>query len=449
MKYYRIYALYRFTERIKQWFSARFTSVGKLFLLMAGVALLFGIDVQRTMMYQILGIAASLLIFSFLSSLRFRTNLKITRNLPETCVAGSELRYTIQIDNRGRKNEKAILFRENPTEPLPTWQEFNSSKEEGEEKRNIFDRKMGYYRWLWLLRLGRRIESCDQELPELVSSKKKEVEISLLPLKRGNVHLRGFILTSIDPFGLCKRQVHYESPQNLLVLPKLYPVPKLFFPGSRKYHQGGIIAAQNRGESNEFLSLREYSHGDPIKHIDWKSTARAGRTIVKQYRDEYFSRYGLILDSFTAKPYSNAFEEAVSVAASIMMTQDSENSVLDLLFVGRECVTCTVGRGLADRQRMMEILASVTTCRDKPFAEMTGFVKSRSELLSGIILILIDLDEDRNDLINYLAGNRIPVKLIMIVEDQEEYAAKKQKIQAAADISEIDLNHLEEQLALL
>lgn len=446
---HRLYVLYGCTERIKQWFSARFTPVGKLFLLMVGVALLFGIDIQSTMIYQILAIAASLLFFSFLSSLRFRVNLKITRNLPETCVAGSGIRYTIRIDKQGRKNERSVFYRENPTEPLPTWQEFSSSREEGEEKRNIFDRKMGYYRWLWLLRLGRRIESCDQELPELISAKNKEVEISLLPLKRGNVHLRGFILTSIDPFGLCKRQVQYESPQNLLVLPKLYPVPKLFFPGSRKYHQGGIVAAQNRGDSNEFLSLREYSHGDPIKHIDWKSTARTGRTIVKQYRDEYFSRYGLILDSFTAKPYSNAFEEAVSVAASIMMTQDSENSVLDLLFVGSECITCTVGRGLADRQRMMEVLASVTTCRDTSFAEMTGFVKSHAELLSGIIVILIDLDEDRNDLINYLVGNRIPVKLVMIVEDREEYAAKKQKIKPAAVLSEIDLNHVEEQLALL
>lgn len=446
---YRLYSLYKRTERIKQWFSSRFTGAGKLFLLIACVAILFGIEIQSTMIYQIAGIAFSLLILAFFSSLRFRVKLKIQRILPETCVAGRELKYTIHIENQGRKKTKSILYRESPKEPFPTWQEFKSSKEEGEEKRNIFDRKMAYYRWLWLLKMSRRIESCDQVLPEIAAAKNKEVEVSLFPLERGNVYLSGHVLTCIDPLGLCKHQIQCENPQNLLVLPKLYPVPKLFFPGSRKYHQGGIIAAQNRGDSNDFLSLREYSYGDPIKHIDWKSTARVGKTIVKQYRDEYFSRYGLILDSFTPKTYSKVFEQAVSVAASVMMTQDSEHSVLDLFFVGSECITSSAGRGLADRQRLMEILASVTTCRDKSFVEMTDLVKSNSALLSGIILILIDLDEQRNDLIKYLAGNRIPVKAIVIVENREEFAAKKMKIKVETPLREIDVNHLQEQIALL
>lgn len=297
--------------------------------------------------------------------------------------------------------------------------------------------------------MGHRFESCDRELPELKSAKTQDVEISLLPLRRGNIHLDGYTLTHIDPFGLCKQQIRYKSPQNLLVLPKFYPVPLLLFPGSRKYHQGGIIAAQNHGDSSEFVSLREYSHGDPIRHIDWKATARVGKTIVKQYRDEYFSRYGLILDSFVAKPYSKAFVEAVSIAASIMMTQDCENSILDLFFVGSACITCSVGRGLTDQQRMMEILASVEICRDKPFAEMTGLVKSHSALLSGVVLILIDLDEGRNELINYLVGNKIPLKLKIVVENKEEHAAKKQNIQVEVALSEIDLNHVEEQIALL
>ncbi|MFH0781334.1 MAG: DUF58 domain-containing protein [Pseudomonadota bacterium] len=446
---YHHYALYRYTERLKQWFSSRFTHVGKLCLLMAGVAILFGIDIQSTMIYQIAGMVLSFVALAFLLSRWFRINLKIQRVLPKTCVAESELRYTIQIENRGRKKITAIFYREHLADSLPTWQEFNSRAEEGEEKRNIFDRKMGYYRWLWLIQKGRRISSCDQELPTLSPGKSREVEISLLPQKRGNVHVQGFILTRIDPFGLCKYQATYESPQNLLVLPKLYPVPQLSFYGSRKYHQGGITVAQNRGNSSEFQSLREYNAGDPIKHIDWKSTARAGKTIVRQYRDEYFSRYGLVLDGFTAKSYSWVFEEAVSVAASIMTSQDSENSVLDLLFVGSECVTCSVGRGLADQRRLMEILASVTTCCNTSFAEMTGLIKSRASLLSGIIVILIDLDEERQALIDYLAGNKIPMKVIVMVENRQEYTAKKSRLQIKAPLKEIDLHHLQEDLARL
>ncbi len=442
----RLHTLYTFTERLKLRFSARFTKLGKHFLLICCIAFFFGLNVERTMIYQVFTLFFSLLAFSFVASLRCTSSLKIKRVLPDTCVAGQELKYTIEIENDSGKIERGIQYREACADFFPDWQEFSTSKEDGEEKRNIFDRKMLHYRWLWLMRLGRRVENHDQELPDILPGKKKDMESELLPLQRGNIHLKGYYLTRLDPFGLCKRQVLYRDPHNLLVLPKLYPMPSLFFDGSRKYHQGGITAALEHGGSNDFLSLREYVHGDPIKHIDWKSTARTGRAIVKQYRDEYFSRYGLVLDSFTTKRFSNVFEEAVSIAASILMSQDSERSVLDLLFVGNECVTCSVGKGLADRKQMMEILASVTTCRDEEFAELAGLVKSHSSLLSGIVVLLIDLDEQRQDLINYLVGLQIPVKAVLIVEEIREYDELKDKVQLDTPLSVIECKNVEEQI---
>jgi uncharacterized protein (DUF58 family) len=443
----RLHSLYRFTENFKKGFAARFTPSGKHFLIVVCIAFFFGLNIQRTMIYQIFTLFFGLLLFSFLSSLRFTSGLKVTRSLPGTCVAGKELKYKFQVENHGGQTGRGILYRESCDQPLPDWAEFSSSKEEGEDRRNIFDRKMRYYRWLWLLRLGRRLESSDLALPQVSAGKKTEVETSLLPLQRGNVHLDGYILTRLDPFGLCKRQVFHSEPHNLLVLPKLYTMPTLFFDGSRKYHQGGITAALEHGGSNDFISLREYVHGDPVKHIDWKSTARVGRTIVKQYRDEYFSRYGLVLDSFTPKRYSNVFEEAVSIAASVLAAENSEQSVLDLLFVGSECVTCSMGRGLGDKKQMMEILASVTTCRDKGFVELADLVKSHAVLLSGVVIILIDLDEQRQDLINHLAGLQIPVKAVLIVEDRSAYESKKGQVQLNVPLSIIDYRHVEEQAA--
>lgn len=445
----RLHNLYKFTQRFKQWYTSRFTNIGKLFLLIIGIAFLFGINIQRTMIYQILCLASALLFISFISSFRFPVKLKIERRLPKTCIAGRELRYSIQIENQGKKLYRSIFYREQTTIPLPTWQEYTTFTEDGEEQRNLFDRKMGYYRWLSLINKSKRFECIDQELPDLEIGKKIEKTISILPLKRGNIHLDGSTLTRIDPFGLCQRQVLCKSPANILILPKLYQVPKLYFPGSRKYHQGGIAAAQNHGDSNEFMSLREYTHGDPIKHIDWKATARAGKTIVKQYKDEYFSRYGLILDSYVPKSYSQAFEEAVSIAASIVMAHESKDAVLDLFFVGSKCITCSVGRGLTDQQRMLEILASVTTCQNQQFKEMTDLVKHHSSLLSGVVLILIDLDEDRKELINYLIANKILCKLIIMVENHGEFRTKKERLQVDFPHREININQIEKDIALL
>jgi hypothetical protein len=80
---------------------------------------------------------------------------------------------------------------------------------------------------------------------------------------------------------------------------------------------------------------------------------------------------------------------------------------------------------------------------------LTSLVKSQASLLSGIIVILIDVDKERNDLINYLLENKIPAKLLVIIDNKEEYAAKKKMINADAHLREIDINHMQEQLAQL
>ncbi len=445
----RLYTLYCFTERIKQWFTSRFTRLGKIFLFTVCVAFFFGLSVQRTMIYQIFTISLSLLSFSFFLSLWFQSELKIKRALPSTCVSGKALKYALLIENNGKRTEKGLYIREAIKAYLPSWVEFISTKEEGEEKRNFFDRKMLYYRWLWLLDLGRMVRIEDQLLPDIPPGQSRKFEISILPLRRGNVHLTGYILTKLDPFGLCKRQKILDNGDNLLVLPKLYPAPQLFFDGSRKYHQGGITAAQNRGDSNEFLSLREYVAGDPVKYIDWKSTARTGRTMVKQYRDEYFSRYGLVLDSFNPKKYCIEFEEAVSVAASLLLAQDSVNAVLDLLFVGDECITCTMGKGLAGHQRMLEILASVETSRDKTFAELAGLVRSHSAFLSGVVLVFIDFDAERRNLINYLVSNKIPTKILLLAENKDKAESLVTIYKPDTPVTIIETDHVEEQVQQL
>jgi len=445
----RLHRLYCLTEGIKTWLMRRFSPLGRILLLTCSIAFVFGLGVQRTMIYQIFALSGFLLVISTLFSRRFATDISVQRFLPDSCIAGEKLHYKVQIHNQGTEVEKGFSLRESVQSTLPTCSEFINAKEDGEEKRNLFDKKMGYYRWLWLLKKRRLVEFSDHPLPDTLPGEKQEIDVTLFPLRRGNMHFDGYVLGRSDPLGLCRCERHYVDGCNLLVLPKLYAAPQLFFKGKRKYHRGGIIAARRQGDSNEFLSLREYVHGDPIKYIDWKSTARTGSTIVKQYRDEYFSRYGLVLDSFTSEQCSVIFEEAVSVAASILMAQDNVNAILDLLFVGDECVNCTTGNGLDGQGRMLEILASVATCQDKPFAELAGLVKSHASLLSGVVLVLIDIDDERRDLVRYLTTHNIPTKILLIVEKKEDLSGLEKDSMLPSPTKIIEVGHVEEQLAEL
>src|SRR5215470_14482377 len=179
--------------------------------------------------------------------------------------------------------------------------------------------------------------------------------------------------------------------------------------GTRKYQPGGVALASTVGDSEEFIGLRDYRAGDPMRRIHWKSWARVGRPVVKEYLDEFFVRHALVLDTFTSHPGDPVFEEAVSVAASIAVSMRTQESLLDLMFVGPEAYCFTAGRGLAHTEQLLEVLACVGPCRDKPFRSLQHAVIDRLDVLSGCVCVLLGWDEARQELVRQLEVLGAPV----------------------------------------
>jgi len=97
----------------------------------------------------------------------------------------------------------------------------------------------------------------------------------------------------------------------------------------------GVALASNVGQSEEFVSLRDYRRGDPLRHIHWRSWAKAGKPVVKEFEDEFFVRHALVLDTFIDDPHSELFEEAVSVAASFASTVLTQRIASGPIICGR------------------------------------------------------------------------------------------------------------------
>ena len=206
----------------------------------------------------------------------------------------------------------------------------------------------------------------------------------------------------------------------MLALPKRYPVVSGEPPGARKYHQGGVTAAAGSGDAGEFVSLREYSSGDPVKHIDWKATARTGETIIRQFEDEYFSRYGVVVDTFTTQAGEAVFEDVLSVAASIIIDQDLTANLVDMFLAGQSGVTSfSCGRGNAEQYTLLEALACADVCSTLTFQAMTKTLMEYLPLLSGVILILLDVDEQRMELVRLLAQEKIFCRVIVVTAGEQ------------------------------
>jgi uncharacterized protein (DUF58 family) len=200
------------------------------------------------------------------------------------------------------------------------------------------------------------------------------------------------------------------------ILPKRYPVSPLALPGTLKYQQGGMAMASSVGESEEFVSVRDYRRGDPLRHIHWKSWAKTGKPIVKEFEDEFFVRHALVLDTFGSERKEAIFEEAVSVAASFACTIQTQESLLDLMFAGSQAFCFTSGRGLGHTEQILEILAGVQICPEGRFETLERLVLEHAGLLSGCICIFLDWDAERRELIERLRVLGIPLLVLVIAE---------------------------------
>jgi uncharacterized protein (DUF58 family) len=218
-----------------------------------------------------------------------------------------------------------------------------------------------------------------------------------------------------DPFGLVRSFVKVRAPQTVLVLPRRYRLPSFSFPGTRQYQPGGVALASSIGESEEFIALREYRPGDPFRRIHWRSWARAGQPIVKEYQDEFFVRYGLVLDSCAGPGQANAFEEAISVAASFACTLDTQESLLDLLLVGAQAFCFTAGRGLGRSEQILEILASLSPHGEKTFESLRELVLRHAPHLSACVLVFLSWDESRRALVEDLRAVGLPLLVLVVM----------------------------------
>jgi uncharacterized protein (DUF58 family) len=217
-------------------------------------------------------------------------------------------------------------------------------------------------------------------------------------------------------FGLFRKIITLPEEANLLVLPRRYKLPPLALPGSRMYQQGGVTLASSVGDSEEFIGLRDYRPGDPLQRIHWKSFARLGKPVVREYQDEFFERHALILDTFAGAAEERLFEEAVAIAASFAYTIDTQDCLLDLMFVGAETYTYTAGRGQLQPGSLLEVLAGVQPCVDKPFRVLHDAALAKRGALSGCICILVRWDDARRAFIDALHASGVTTRVLVVSE---------------------------------
>lgn len=408
-----LFLFYRMGWRGGYWVRRKFTAPGLAMLGALMLAGLMGIDTENTVAYQGFTFLFFLLASALILSTTFRARFTASRRLPRFGTAGERFEYRIVVRNPGRTKQTGLTVMENLVNPIPSFHEWRSSQmaEERRSFRLIQDRRANPFK------LAAFHEA---RLPAIAPGGESDASMTITPLRRGILKFAGVTVARTDPMGLLRALVKVTIPlQTVLVLPRRFALPPIPLPGTVKYQERGVALASSVGQSDEFVSLRDYRRGDPLRHIHWRSWAKAGKPIVKEFEDEFFVRHALVLDTFSDDPHGDVFEDAVSLAASFASTIASQESLLDLLFVGRDAYCFTAGRGVAHSDQLLEVLASVRVCREYGFDALETLVIEHLPVVSGCVCVLQSWDKVRRELIRKLKSVGVPVRVFVIVAEGE------------------------------
>ncbi len=156
----------------------------------------------------------------------------------------------------------------------------------------------------------------DFHVPLLRHGHEHRERIEIPARHRGVVDVGPATTTRTDPLHLLQREFHWADVRTLYIHPVTIAIPSTSV-GFIKDLEGSATKTIT-SEDISFQSVREYATGDAQRHIHWKSTAKTGTLMVRQFEETRRSTISLVLDLNAASYASDdEFEMAVSAIGSL------------------------------------------------------------------------------------------------------------------------------------
>lgn len=143
-----------------------------------------------------------------------------------------------------------------------------------------------------------------------------QIPVVVPTARRGVIRVGPLTVARQDPLGLLRREMTWQDIHSVHVHPRTVLLPP---------NSAGLVR-DLEGQSSKrltdsdlsFHAVREYVAGDAMRHIHWKSTAKTGKMMVRQYEESQTARLAVLFDARREEYASDEeFELGVSLAASI------------------------------------------------------------------------------------------------------------------------------------
>lgn len=225
-------------------------------------------------------------------------------------------------------------------------------------------------------------------------------DLEIPPLRRGIVTVGPATTVRGDPIGVLRREHAFPDVRELFVHPRTVALPST---------SAGLIRDLEGSPTHRlvdadmsFHAVREYSSGDSRRHIHWKSTAKTGRLMVRQYEESRRSRMAVIL-ALAEDEYrdDDEFELAVGCAASLGLRALTDARDLDIV-VGAE-----VPRAVRTRLRAIRRVAAAS--RRTMLDGFSGIERLESTMSVAEVCRLAAESSERLSIAVVVVGSAVPL----------------------------------------
>ena len=275
--------------------------------------------------------------------------------------------------------------------------------------------------------------------------------------ERGRYTLGPITLFSGDPLGFFKLRRSLEPTSNIVVYPLMvdipsFPLPTGLLPG------GDALRRRTHYITTNAATVRDYVPGDSFNRINWRSTARRDRLIVKEFELDPLSDVWIFLDMereahvelpredelqrddapFWVRPRQfrlppSTEEYSVAVAASLAQYFIRLDRALGLASCGQIREVIQADRGERQLTKILETLAVLRAEGQVPLPELIR--AEAQQLVRGTSVIIITPSNDFQWLVTARQMERAGMRVVAIVVDSETFGGGDQAKGLAAQLA--------------
>ena len=313
------------------------TGVGLYYLTTWVVILVLGLSHQINLILLVAGLAAGPVVASFFVSKATLRKLLVTRRVPPYVFSGDPLAVDYVLENSRRWTAALALFVEDAMTPADR----SISGASGLAPRVFFERIPGRER--------------------------ARVRWTGVAPKRGRYRFRTLEIVTRSPFGLLERRVTSAEPDEMLVYPAVGQLTRRFHLIQRQVSETRRGQRHDRSsQQQEYHGLRDYRPGDSPRWIHWRTSARLGVPMVKEFEQHNEQDLAVLVDPWMPRAkvtpeQREALEQAVQFAATVCL--ETCRSTGRRLLLGWTGATPGVRQGPSSVKLLHELLEQLAVMK--------------------------------------------------------------------------------------